>query len=437
MNSPARAERSLATTGAAARHSGSLSFAAAVAYVIVEYLRPQERYDALAVIPFGQIVGVLLILACWMEQRRFPFSQATCKWIVVLLVWLFIVSLFGPYPSTSLLVWTDILKMAVLAVFTAAALDTRERLYKYLIVVLVLYFLHTNFVFRGWVASGFSVGFRGMWVGSGPLRNPNDFGAALAAFWGISLAMVWADRARRVKRVKRSWLHVINTVLFAVAFLTSSSRGAAFAFVAGAIYSARRLRLLARGLAVLVVLAAVYVATASPEQLERFRGMGGEEDSTGIERIETWKIAREVFEDNPLLGIGVGVFPRVSSRYTTSEALFVQHNIYLQALTEAGIPGLLMVFGMLWSFFRNQRYVGRELDLHAHDPPLLPWVAFGLNVSMISFMVAGFFITVLFYPFMWVLLGISMATRRLAELEDVTNQGIRAGGQRRSQLRIP
>jgi O-antigen ligase len=259
-----------------------------------------------------------------------------------------------------------------------------------------------------------------MWVGSGPLRNPNDFGAALAAFWGISLAMIWADRAGRIRRIPKRWLHIINTFLFVVAVFTTSSRGATIALVAGGLYAAKRLGKLIRGLVVMSILALLYVITASPEQLERYTGMGGEADQTAEERVETWKVGMEVFKDHPLLGVGVDGFTRVAVHYSEQETVFVQHNIYLQALTEAGFPGLLLLAGLLVSFFRDQQVIGPKLDLHSKQPPFLPWIAFGLDVSMLSFMVAGFFITVLFYPFMWVLLGLSMAARQLAAAEHAT-----------------
>jgi O-antigen ligase len=424
MSVPARARRETPASAHSRRPTGTLSFLAAIVYVIVEYLRPQERYGVVSGIPFGQVAGILLILACWVEQRRFPLASGTCIWIIALLLWLLVASLLGPYPSHSFVAWIDVLKLAVLAIFTAAALDTKERLYRYVIVVLLLYFLHTNFSFRGWVASGFSVGFRGMWVGSGPLRNPNDFGAALAAFWGISLAMIWADRAGHLRKIPKRWLHVVNTVLFVVAVIVSSSRGAALAFVAGAVFAAKRLGVLLRGLIVLSIFALLYYATASPEQRERYSGMGGEEDQTADERIETWKVALDVFEDHPVLGVGAGAFPLVAIQYSKRDTVFVQHNIYLQALTDGGLPGLLLLVGLLVSFFRDQRAVGRKVDVRARDPPLLPWIAFGLEVSMLSFMVAGFFITVLFYPFMWVLLGLSMATRQLAAAESTSQDRI-------------
>jgi O-antigen ligase len=237
--------------------------------------------------------------------------------------------------------------------------------------------------------------------------------------------MIWADRAGRVRKIPKRWLHVVNTLFFVVAVITSSSRGAALALVAGGIYAAKRLGVLFRGLMILSLIALMYFVTASPEQRERFVGMGGDEDQTADERIETWKVALEMFEDRPVLGVGVGAFPLVAIHYSDSDTVFVQHNIYLQAMTDAGLPGLLLLMGLLVSFFRDQRAVGRELDLHAQDPPLLPWIAFGLEVSMLSFMVAGFFITVLFYPFMWVLLGLTMATRQLAAAESIAQGRVR------------
>lgn len=81
---------------------------------------------------------------------------------------------------------------------------------------------------------------------------------------------------------------------------------------------------------------------------------GGETAGTVGLRIEMWRVAIEAWLQNPLLGSGLGGYERAIDAAVAEGRLGAHfdrythaHNSFLQALTEAGLPGLLAV-GLLF-----------------------------------------------------------------------------------------
>lgn len=79
-------------------------------------------------------------------------------------------------------------------------------------------------------------------------------------------------------------------------------------------------------------------------------------------RQELWRGAWQMFKSHPLTGVGVGNYPIHQSEYTqfgvslTNSKLRPSlgenaHNLYLQTLAELGLPGLLLLVGVLVAFF--------------------------------------------------------------------------------------
>ncbi|HXG24686.1 MAG TPA: O-antigen ligase family protein [Chthonomonadales bacterium] len=79
-------------------------------------------------------------------------------------------------------------------------------------------------------------------------------------------------------------------------------------------------------------------------------------------RQELWRGAWQMFKNHPLTGVGVGNYPVHQSKFTrfgvslTNSKLRPSlgenaHNLYLQTLAELGLPGLLLLVGVLVAFF--------------------------------------------------------------------------------------
>ena len=136
-----------------------------------------------------------------------------------------------------------------------------------------------------------------------------------------------------------------------------------------------------------------------------------------------------MFRDHPIVGVGPANFSRqYRDRYYGSDPfprLWAPHSIYIQALTDSGLLGFIPVL-FLWYFAlrlngRTRRQL-RELGLEGHR--VFEYrLAFGLELSLVAYMVCGAFLTVLYYPHFWYLLGMSVGLHRVC-MQRQPEQGV-------------
>ena len=88
------------------------------------------------------------------------------------------------------------------------------------------------------------------------------------------------------------------------------------------------------------------------------------------------------------------------------------HNIFVQVGTDAGLVGLFIYLGLLVSVFSANRSIRRSLG--QVDGHWLPALSYGFDAAMVGFLVAGQFVTIAYYPFMWVQLAISVSAATVA-----------------------
>jgi O-antigen ligase len=85
------------------------------------------------------------------------------------------------------------------------------------------------------------------------------------------------------------------------------------------------------------------------------------------------------------------------------------HNFFVEALAELGYTGLLALFFLLIGTFvlnAKTRALARRLGGSGE----LSWhIAWGLDGALIGYIASGFFVTVLYYPYLWVNLGMTVA----------------------------
>jgi O-antigen ligase len=114
-----------------------------------------------------------------------------------------------------------------------------------------------------------------------------------------------------------------------------------------------------------------------------------------------------------VFGIGYGNWiPYYRSRYDPEGQ--VVHNIYLEAGTEMGYIGFfLLLFGLTSVFVINYRTRRIAVQLGG-DGEFFVSIAYGLDAGLFGFMVAGFFVTVLYYPFFWIQLALTVALHTAA-----------------------
>jgi O-antigen ligase len=177
-----------------------------------------------------------------------------------------------------------------------------------------------------------------------------------------------------------------------------------------------------------VVLAFFFVVSGANKARMRSALAPGR-DETARDRLIKWKAGMKMFSDHPLLGVGPGNYaPEYRSEYPTWHQrklmAIAPHSIFVEGLSELGLAGFIPLL-TLWLLIARLN-AGTRKVLRSLAPERsrgfeydLSW---GLDLALVGFLVSGAFLSVLYYPHMWVLLGLSAALYRAAEIEAAANR---------------
>lgn len=164
---------------------------------------------------------------------------------------------------------------------------------------------------------------------------------------------------------------------------------------------------------VLLVVLGIYYALPESNKDRLRLGLEGGRDETARLRLVLWKAGLRMFQDHPMLGVGPRNF---SPTYKAEHAwerrpyAWAPHSIYVQALSETGLAGSLPLL-MVWLLFLrlNSRTRKHLQTLGLGNRRSFEYrLSLGLDFAFVGYMVSGAFLTVLFYPHLWFLLGLSV-----------------------------
>jgi putative inorganic carbon (hco3(-)) transporter len=274
----------------------------------------------------------------------------------------------------------------------------------------------------------------GVFKGGYFLGDGNDFA------WGLNVMIPFALNLM----LGRRW---ITTRLFGLAgFLAivfgtvgTQSRGGTLAIgTALIVYWLTVSKRKALG-AVLVVVVAIGGALAAPATyVSRISSMGDyQEDQSSQGRLRAWSAALQMAIDFPL-GVGANNFSRAYGRYYIPEDTagykafrwISPHSVYFRVIGEYGYPGFALLMWLIWSIWRDNRAVAAGMKKH-------PGMDFGipenwpllLNVGLGAYCVGGIFLGGFAYPHLFMLSGLTIASRRAVEAHLASLGTAAPGGQ--------
>lgn len=380
-------------------------------YLFVEYVRPQSVWPALDVLPWGQAALGLAVLAVLSEpQVRRPFYLL--DGLLVLFAVIVMASLVTAYqPSFGFEYISTFVNWLVLYFLVTRVVTSETRLLLLVCAFFLWSLKMSQFGAREFVLNGFR--WRSWGVGGGPgwFQNSGEFGIQMVVFLAMAGPLLLLLRHRWPKWKTVAMVGLLpGTALASV--IMSSSRGSqlAAAAVLGCFVLQSRYRL--KGLVWAAVLLPLLWFITPAEQQARFEQMG--EDNSSVTRLTYWRHGIEIMNDYPLLGVGYeNWIPYYRQFYNPWGQ--VPHNIFIEAGSEMGYLGLIaFVLLIIGTFVVN----ARTRRMARHLPVWGPFhrsLAFGLDAALIGYLIAGFFVTVLFYPFFWVNLAFTSALYLLVE----------------------
>lgn len=401
-------------------------------YIVFEYLRPQQMYPVIDVLPWG-LTTILLCSVAALLTREPASGFNTLDFFCLLFMSVLVISMFTAYdPAAAFAAWTTAGTMALMYFAVRRTLGNPQRL-----LLFTLFFILVNFKFsqhstRTFVGRGFSFADWGV-AGSGWFTNSGELSLQMGVGFCISLAVLLALRPW-VENRWRWWLLVglfPGTMLVTVA--ASSSRGGQLALAVAAALMLIKPPQLFRKLAALAILLGLFAWLIPDEQWERWQSAG--EDNTSTLRLSYWNDGLRMLDEHPL-GIGFNNWTTVYGTYHWDAAevgkLTLSHNSFLDAFVEFGYHGgILFLLLVITAFCFNLATQRRLRDLPGPASAACRAVARGVNFGLLVTCIAGYFMSVLHYPMFWVAFAMTSAARQVSLGLVSENAPVHEGGRAR------
>jgi O-antigen ligase len=378
------------------------SFKLVCLYLFMEYVRPQQIYDAIEGPPYSKFIIGFAVVAFFMEGRSFrmglPEAFLGLFTAIVLASSFLAVSPDASYNEISVY-----LSWVLIYLLIANTVDTEDRFLVFVLSFIVWSFKMAQTGTRSWVLDGFH--FRAWGINGAPgwFSNSGEFAIQMVVLLGI---VIYFTRA--LSQHWSRWMKYLFWSIPACAVIDvvgSSSRGALVGLGAMALWMLLKSRHKFRAIVGTGILAASVYWLLPPEQMARLQAMG--DDGTSISRTTLWARGLQIMRENPVIGIGYKNWSPYNEIHYGSRLL--PHNIFIEAGSELGYTGLLAFIALIIvTLVVNHRTRRLTRNLPAGERFVFE-MAHGLDAALIGYLVCGYFVTVLYYPFFWINFALTVA----------------------------
>lgn len=373
------------------------------AYLFFEYVRPQSIYEAIAGPPWAQMT-ILGSLVTFLFAGRMFALRTSVDWAVVIFSGVLVLSCFLAYfPAISFEFLPDYIAWVLIFLLISNIVTTERRFLVFMFAYILYNLKMSQHATRSWASAGFAFRDWGTTGAPGWFHNSGEFGIQMNIFLPIAICFVLALREYWGRKLTWASYGVILTIVAGT--IGSSSRGAMLGMAAVALFLfARSKHKLKAGVA-LAVLSAFAFFLLPEESMDRFRTMG--DDGTSTSRRVYWDAGLQALSENPITGIGFANWTAyMQPRY---ESMGLPHNIFVQAGAELGYLGLVALLGMIIAHFVVNAQTRGLLRRLKERGRFLSMMSIGLDGALVGFLVSGSFVTVLYYPYLWINLAMTVA----------------------------
>ena len=397
------------------RRGLGFAFWVLVLYFGFEYVRPQNILPALAPLRIPMMLTLLMPLVWLMAGDKKVLKDPL---IIMHGAFVALVALSVTYAVNTYWVYQTFLMMFFYwasATIPSAGLLTDERR--------LVSFFNCWLLFHV-IMAAWGITHEGRGIG-GYSSDENDLSLYLNMAIPVAYYLMQSPKAGFMRK-----LFYMSVLLILVAgVISSGSRGGFVGMAAvamGVVYFSRQ-RL--RNFLIVAVLATSGLFFVSTDYVEEMRTISNTEDRTRNDRLYSWRRGWEMFLDHPVLGVGAMNYPWTVWEYEQRSAEYVPgqmrahggrvaHSVYFTVIPELGLVGTGLFFAIGFAMFgRLRRIIREDKDDNSvlAQTPVLPLLARGLTVSLGAFAVTGLFISVLYYPPYWALIGFVIALQAAVE----------------------
>ncbi|MEW8522799.1 MAG: O-antigen ligase family protein [Candidatus Thiodiazotropha endolucinida] len=248
------------------------------------------------------------------------------------------------------------------------------------------------------------------------LGDGNDFSLSVSLTVPMCLFLIM-DSKKTIHKV----IYILALLVLIFAIVGTQSRGASLALMGTFAYLWWMGRQKFLGILLIGGVLISILAFAPPVYFERMNTIRNyESEGSAMGRIVAWKTAIRMATAHPITGVGAGHFPvKLGTDFRPPEFGYenfpwlTAHSSYFLILGELGLPGIIFFLALLIGNYRRNskfiRFIRKKSD-SIEDGEVYNKLFLMLNSSLVAFAIGGAFLSVTYYPHIFVLTGLFVST---------------------------
>jgi probable O-glycosylation ligase (exosortase A-associated) len=368
-------------------------------FYLYDYSRPEAFFPGMRPLRMGMILE-LVTLTSWilhLIKTRKRIQWPTFNWMFLAYVGIIASTVITAINNRKAYdVFQSTAVYFILYLIAINVVDSLKRLNK---LIWILFSIHVLFAFKGIKGHGIA--------GGAIMGDENDFALAMNMMIPFAFFMFFNFR----QNIKKFGALAVMLVL-TVAVVVSLSRGGWVGLMVALTYCIIKSRKIAISLAITAVLVVGIIVFAPPHYWSEVESITNPHEATAADRLHLWRAAFGMFVDYPINGVGannVGVHMQdyiVTDVDSATQWGRAVHSTYFQILAELGSLGLICYLLMLYTSFKNLRWVQKH---HVDDPSDNSVVlANAIMGSILSYLACATFLSTAYYPQITTLFTITM-----------------------------
>jgi O-antigen ligase len=386
-----------------------VSFAGLYLFTFLLFFRPYEFSPSLMWLSRSALITAIVTLLIFVPTQLGLENRITVRPrevnLVLILVFFGLLSIPLAFDRTRAWnAWVEYVKVVIMFVVMVNVVRTEKRLRAIFLLVIVatvvLSVSAVNDYRNGIMALG---GTRIAGSIGGIFENPNDLALHLVTFLPIVIALLLASS----NILAQLFYVLVSLVMLGATVVTFSRSGfVGLLFVVGAFtWKLRRRNKAPVGLVAIPVILLFLLAVAPSSYRDRIATTG---DASAEARTGELKRSIYLSLTHPIFGLGMDNFVLFSN---TEHAT---HNAYTQVSSEIGIPAAITYILFLVAAYKRLRRIPHPKDVE-EKYRLVPYLAVGLQASLIGYMATSFFASVAFLWYVYYLVAYGICLSRFSE----------------------
>ncbi len=404
----------------------AVAFWALMVFMFALLIAPQSFIPGLGSLHLAAVAVAVAstahLASAWKQGHTVFAKHPGVLWAGALASWALLTAPFSYWPGGTVALLFDLyFKSLVIFWLLGAVVDTRHRLTELITwltlltipigATAILHFLTGTFIDGGDSGTPRIMGY------DAPLTaNPNDLALVLCMMLPLAVALAVAQRRAfpRLVFLAIAGLDVVAVVitfsrtgfvtlaLLAVMGLFKLSRGPARLWAAG---------IVGLGLALVPLL----LPSGYVEHMGTITAIQTDPTGSAQNRWSDMLTAANLVVASPIVGAGAGM-STLALNAARGPAWVPVHNVYLEYATDLGLPGLFLFLMLLGSCLRKVTQVVRSTANTASSADL-HCIAQGVQMTLVAFVVAGFFHPVAYHFHFYYAAGLSASLAVISERE--------------------